>query len=105
MGVPKACTLPTAEQPLRVREFHDLFASSLLRVERIAPTRLRLTLAADAEQSARALAAREADCCDCFAFTFIPADAPATHMDIEVPGAQAAVLDGLAALAEAARTR
>ena len=36
--VPAACTLPTAEQPLRVAEFTDLFAALLSGVERTSPT-------------------------------------------------------------------
>jgi hypothetical protein len=40
--VPAACTLPTAEQPLRVAEFDDLFATSVRAVDRVGPTVLRL---------------------------------------------------------------
>lgn len=42
--VPQACTLPTAERPLRVAEFDELFASSLRGLDRWAPTGLRIDL-------------------------------------------------------------
>jgi hypothetical protein len=42
-GVPQSCTLPTAEQPLRVAELDALFAERLLGSSR--PDRLRLELA------------------------------------------------------------
>jgi hypothetical protein len=32
--VPEACTLPTVEQPLRVAEFDDLFATALRGIAR-----------------------------------------------------------------------
>ncbi|WP_405143022.1 hypothetical protein OG589_36850 [Sphaerisporangium sp. NBC_01403] len=98
--VPSACTLPTAEQPLRIAEFDGLFASALRRVERPSPTCLRLHLdgAAEVERIARDLAARESTCCSFFGFTFTR-DGEGLVLDVEVPPAQAVVLDGLAALA------
>ena len=39
---PEACTLPTAQQPLRVAEFDDLFANSVTWVDRPDATRLVL---------------------------------------------------------------
>ena len=33
--VPEACTLPTVEQPLRVAEFDELFATAVRPVERV----------------------------------------------------------------------
>ncbi|ACZ87769.1 hypothetical protein [Streptosporangium roseum] len=41
---PAECTLPTAEQPLRVAEFDALFAGALRGHQRLAPTHLRLRL-------------------------------------------------------------
>ena len=35
--VSQSCTLPTAEQPLRIAEFDDLFATGLLGLERLTP--------------------------------------------------------------------
>ncbi|WP_245718914.1 hypothetical protein [Micromonospora rhizosphaerae] len=36
--VPEACTLPTAERPLRVAEFDELFATALRGQTRLSPT-------------------------------------------------------------------
>ena len=59
VSVPGACTLPTAERPLRLAEFDDLFATALRGQQRLSPTRLRLRLDPVAEQAARDLAVRE----------------------------------------------
>lgn len=45
--MPDACTLPTAQQPLRLAGFDALFATALAVVRRPEPTRLRLILDAD----------------------------------------------------------
>jgi hypothetical protein len=44
MVVPQACTLPTAEQPVRLADFDDVFATGVVGVQRVAPLRLRLVL-------------------------------------------------------------
>jgi hypothetical protein len=93
--VPHACTLPTVEQPLRVAEFDQLFATALRTTERISPTRLRLVLEPDAEAIARELCARESECCSFFTFTF-DADERGVLLDVEVPVAQVAVLEAIA---------
>jgi hypothetical protein len=97
------CTLPAAERPLRVAEFDGLFAAALREVRRVTPTRLRLVLAAGggAEERARDLAARESACCSFFTFA-ITRRGDALWMEVGVPAAQVAVLDGLAARAAAA---
>lgn len=92
-----ACTLPTAEQPFRLAEFDDLFTSALQRVDRVAPTRLRLELAATAEAKARDLAARESECCSFFTFTFGADGSDTVRMDIDVPTGRVDVLDGVVA--------
>ncbi|MVU81485.1 hypothetical protein GPX89_30130 [Nocardia sp. ET3-3] len=94
--VPDACTLPTAEQPLRVAEFDELFTESVLRHSRPEPTALTLVLPAAAEDRARELARRETECCSFFRFGFESAGAEVV-MSIEVPAAQSGVLDALAA--------
>jgi hypothetical protein len=101
----EACTLPTAEQPLRVAEFEALFAGALRGVERREPGWLRLVLdgAADVEGRARELVARESSCCSFFDFRLTP-DAGHVLLDVRVPAARTDVLDGLARQAEAART-
>ncbi|UGQ11819.1 hypothetical protein LO772_34485 [Yinghuangia sp. ASG 101] len=102
--VPRECTLPTREQPLRMGEFDDLFAASLRGVVRPEPARARLLLVADAEPVARELASRETGCCAFFAFGFEPGDATGTvWMDVSVPASRIEVLDALVARAEASR--
>jgi hypothetical protein len=96
--VPQACTLPSAEQPLRVAEFGALFDRSLRSVRRVSDTRLELVLTRDAEETARDLTARETACCSFFTFTLTPIDR-AVRVDIDVPAARVAVLDALAARA------
>lgn len=46
---PQACTLPTAEQPLRIAEFDNLFATGLRGLDRVAPTTLQLHLDPETE--------------------------------------------------------
>ncbi|WP_035853506.1 hypothetical protein [Cryptosporangium arvum] len=101
--VPSACTLPPPEQPQRVAEFDALFAAALRRVERPAPTRLRLVLrdAAGRRAAVEDLAARETSCCAFVTFTLAGADGELL-LDAEVPAAQTDVLDALAARATAA---
>ena len=106
--VPDACTLPTAERPLRLAEFDDLFTTAVRRVEALTPTRSRLHLAGPAglATTVRDLTAREAECCTFFAFTISPAPAPAADgealtLDIEVPTERTAVLASLTTRAAA----
>jgi hypothetical protein len=99
--VPDACTLPTAEQPLRLAEFDDLFATAVRRVDPIGATHARLHLTGPAGLAARVqdLAARETGCCSFFTFTTNSepaADGEAVVLDIEVPAAHADVLASLA---------
>ena len=95
--MPEACTLPTVERPLRLAEFDELFATSVLSVERLDPARLRLRLEPDASVAARAadLMVRETGCCSFFAFTLTAAGGT-VQLDVAVPAAQVGVLDALA---------
>lgn len=104
--VPQACTLPTAELPLRVTEFDGLFADAVRGIERTGPTRLRLELQASPTVAGRAaaLAAAETECCSFFTFT-LTATGGALALEASVPEAHAGVLDGLADLATAAASR
>ncbi len=95
-----ACTLPTAERPLRVAEFDDLFATGVRGQLRLSATRLRWLLDPAAEPTARDLNARETQCCSFFTFTFAPVDG-ALQLDVEVPAARVDVLDALAERAAA----
>jgi hypothetical protein len=102
-----ACTLPTAEQPLRVAEFDELFAASLRDVQPSAEGEpmARLRLGGDDTLPARVqrLADAETSCCSFFTFTVTRLDAEAAQspgetlvaLDVDVPAAQADVLDAL----------
>jgi hypothetical protein len=97
-----ACTLPTANRPGRLAAFDGLFAA-LRGLRREEPGWLRLWLD-DAEgvaEQARDLTAREAECCSFFDFD-VRREAGEVVVDVRVPPNRVAVLDGLAAQAEAA---
>ena len=109
-----ACTLPTADQPLRVAEFDDLFATTLRVIERRdSSVRARLVLAGDDDLADRVqrLADAETACCSFFTFPLIPlppdktdaADGTVLALDIEVPVARADVLAALVWRAEQVR--
>lgn len=99
--VPEACTLPTAEQPLRLAEFDALFTASVRGGERIAAQHLRVTLAGGDElaELVRDLADRETQCCSFFTFTITAPEPGQVHLDIEVPVGHIDVLDALNARA------
>jgi hypothetical protein len=104
--VPDACTLPTADRPLRLAEFDALFATAVRRVEAVDPTRarMRLTGPAGLEATVRDLTARETECCSFFTFTTTaePADdGEAVILDVQVPDQYADVLESLARRASA----
>jgi hypothetical protein len=100
-----ACTLPTAERPLRIAEIDSLFASTFRAVERAGDTHARLLLAGDASLPDRVqrFADAESACCSFFTFGVSTTDSGLVAFDVEVPPAYAGVLDGLVARAEAAR--
>jgi hypothetical protein len=101
---PTECTLPTAEQPLRVAEFDELFATSLRAVARLTPTHLRLHLdgAGQVEATTRDLVARETACCSFFTFNLDRTADDRLQLDVQVPAPYSQVLDGLATRATAA---
>lgn len=92
-----ACSLPTAERPLREAEFDALFATALRGVRRQAPTWLRVDLAAGegTEAAVRDLLTRESSCCSFFDFQLTSAG-DRLVLDVRVPPARVDVLDGLA---------
>lgn len=104
MWVPESCTLPTAEQPLRVAEFDDLFATAVAPAERLGSTTLRVHLPAGDEvvSTARDLAARETGCCSFFAFE-VRSSSSGTELEVRVTKSQTAVLDAMQERVEAAR--
>lgn len=98
----ESCTLPTAEQPLRVAEFDALFAETLASVERHGPARVRLVLHGNhVLDRVRDLVARESSCCSFFTFDVTPLDS-GVALTVEVP--QIAVLAGLTARADSTLT-
>lgn len=94
--VPDACTLPTAQQPIRVAEFDDLFTGAVLRHTRPEPTALALVLPASVEEQARDLAERESSCCTFFRFGFESAGDELV-MSIRVPAERTGILDAIEA--------
>ena len=97
---PDACTLPTADQPLRLAEFDELFATAVRRVQTLTPTHARMVLTGGAglAEAVGDLTARETGCCSFFAFTVTPGpgnDDEALTLDIEVPDQYADVLASL----------
>jgi hypothetical protein len=96
-----ACTLPTAEQPLRLAEFDTLFAERLVHVDRLEPERAVLVLrdGPGVADTVADLAARESSCCSFFDFGLDRAD-DRLRLTVSVPPARADVLAALADRAE-----
>jgi hypothetical protein len=92
---PDACTLPTAQRPLRVAAFDDLF-TAVRRSQRPQPTRLDLVLPRAVEAAGRDLARRESECCSFFTFEFESLGDDVV-MHIAVPPEHVEVLDALQA--------
>jgi hypothetical protein len=101
--VPQACTLPTADRPLRVGEFDELFVTSLRGLDRHEAAVLRMTLEPTPEIAARTanLMVRETGCCSLFTFSLV-ATGGELRLDITVPETQLEVLDALEARAATA---
>jgi hypothetical protein len=102
-----ACTLPTAERPLRQKEFDALF-TAVRTVDRLSPGRLRLALAVPPGMTGFAdavldLTVRESQCCSFFDFTVAAADPERVELTIAVPPAYVTVLDALVARIGAVR--
>lgn len=95
--MPSACTLPTADRPLRVAEFDALFATATS-AERVAPGELRFALPPEVAGTAAALAARETGCCSFFTFT-LTLTAGELTLGVSVGEQHVEVLDALAARA------
>lgn len=96
-----ACTLPTAERPLRLAEFDVLFASAVRNIERRgSDVRMHLAGGDGLAEQVRDLTQREASCCSFFSFAIDGTDEELT-LDISVPPARQDILDALAERAEA----
>jgi len=105
--VSDACTLPTVEQPLRVREFERLFADALTTVSARPDGRsLRLVLAdgPGVYETATDLASRESECCSFFLFNVTRGSGVVT-MDVRVDEPHTEVLSGVEQMARAALAR
>lgn len=95
-----ACTMPTAERPLRLAEFDELFATAVRTVERRGrDVRLHLTGGGGLVDQVRDLADRETSCCSFFTFGIEGTDEDLT-LDISVPPARQDILDALAERAQ-----
>ena len=95
-----ACTLPSADRPIRVADFDALFEAHLRHVDRPTLTRARLVMAAGpgVADRVRRLAAAESTCCSFFDFT-VTERADEVDLDVAVPPTYADVLSGLVARA------
>jgi cell wall-associated NlpC family hydrolase len=100
----EACTLPTAQRPLRVAQLDDLFTTHLRSIEHPRDNAVRMVLVGDTAlaQRTQALADAESSCCTFFTFTVSPLDDGQVALDIRVPAAYADVLAALTRRAEAA---
>jgi hypothetical protein len=96
--VPQECTLPTAEQPLRLAEFDEVFGRAVRGAEWAGKSRLRLDLHPVPGIAGRVadLAAAETGCCSFFTFTLTIADGTLL-LEVSVPPTHAGVLDALGA--------
>lgn len=105
--VPDACTLPTAQQPLRLAEFDRFFRDAVRGGDRLSPQHLRLHLdgTEQVERTARDLTAREASCCSFFAFAIARPGPDSLTLDVRVPAAHVDVLDALAERATSVRVQ
>ncbi|MEP7025587.1 MAG: hypothetical protein ABJB47_17665 [Actinomycetota bacterium] len=95
--VPDACTLPTAERPVRSAEFDAVFAGLLQEAAQLSPTQGRWTFTADAAQAAElaGLLERENSCCSFFTFELTRDTAGTVVVDVTVPAEHAPVLAAL----------
>ncbi len=90
-----ACTIPTAERPLRLAEFDDLFRQSVVAVDRVGlSTRLTLKGATGLHDRVADLTARESQCCSFFDFS-LDGDDDGLVLAVSVPAARADILDAL----------
>jgi hypothetical protein len=100
---PDACTLPTAEQPLRVAEFDAFFDEAVTGVTRPSRGRVRMSLTATPDIAGRAatLMTKETACCSFFTFG-LTATGGELALEVTVPDRHRDVLEALASRAEAA---
>lgn len=92
-----ACTLPTAERPLRLAGFDALFAEGVTEVRTERPGRVRMALRAEPRIAGRAaeLAVAETGCCSFFTFALV-ATGDGLALEVSVGDEHIQVLDALA---------
>ena len=98
------CTLPTAAQPMRVKEFDELFRYQVGQPRRIGPHRVEFSFPSADGLSAQVsdLVARESACCSFFEFTIEAVDQDRLVLRVGVPASRVDVLQALTARAAAA---
>jgi len=94
-----ACTLPTAERPLRQAEFDALFTSARQVNRNGCEVEIHLAGSAGLRDRVEDLAARETACCSFFAFDIEGEDGDLV-LRIAVPEERRDILDALATRAE-----
>ena len=94
---PDACALPTADRPLRLAEWDELFAAATTGVRRSDPNRATFQLHPDPAVAAQAadLTVRETQCCSFFTFDLM-ATGGELQLTVTVPTEHVPVLDALA---------
>jgi hypothetical protein len=96
----EACTLPTAQRPLRLAEFDSIFSSAVQSVTRTeAEVVIRLVGNSGLREQIRDLAERETACCSFFTFAIEGGD-DEVELRVSVPPARRDILDALASRAE-----
>jgi hypothetical protein len=95
----EACTMPTAERPIRLSEFDDLFTACLVELA-ADEAGVRMHLHGDSGLRDRVLdlTARETQCCSFFTFS-VDGTGAEVDLSITVPPARRDILDRLAARA------
>jgi hypothetical protein len=91
-----ACTLPTAQRPLRLAEFDALFSDAARAVAwRDVAVRIRLAGPRGLKERVRDLAERETACCSFFTF-LVEGDDDDLTLDISVPSEHRDILVAVA---------
>jgi hypothetical protein len=100
---PTACTLPTAERPLRASEFAELLGTQVRAVHHLSDQHVRFDLSPEPEVAGRTadLFTRESQCCSFFTFT-LTATGGGLTLAVQVPSSQVRVLSAVAGMAKAA---
>lgn len=94
-----ACTMPTAERPLRLAEFDALFAETVRSVAHENDlVRMHLSGAAGLRDRVRALADRETACCSFFSFV-VDGESDDLMLEVSVPPEHRDILKALASRA------